>query len=203
MTIFLIRHGETPGNKSRRVQTPDTPLSETGRRQAALLATRLASENITRILSSDYIRTRETVAPLSQLLSMQVTYSPLLRERNFGDLRGRQYDDIGVDFFAQDYTPTNGESWHVFEQRVQHAWQEVLDNARKTSGNLAVITHGLVCLKIVSNHTKTSETQSIPMHWGNTSVTEIELGHPHNVSRLNCSAHLLKDNLHTTSGGKV
>jgi hypothetical protein len=34
VAIFIIRHGETPGNAARVVQTPETPLSARGVRQA-------------------------------------------------------------------------------------------------------------------------------------------------------------------------
>ena len=38
MSIYLIRHGQTNGNRDRILQTPDTPLSELGRQQAQQLA---------------------------------------------------------------------------------------------------------------------------------------------------------------------
>ena len=40
MSIYLIRHGETDGNRTRTVQVPSTPLSEKGLHQASLLALR-------------------------------------------------------------------------------------------------------------------------------------------------------------------
>ena len=62
MSIFLIRHGETPGNVARIVQRPDIPLSERGRAQAGRLAHRLATAGITRILSSDLRRAARRIA---------------------------------------------------------------------------------------------------------------------------------------------
>ena len=56
MAIFVIRHGETDLNAARVFQRPETPLSERGRRQAALLAIRLQPLGITRIVTSDLAR---------------------------------------------------------------------------------------------------------------------------------------------------
>jgi probable phosphoglycerate mutase len=55
--ILLARHGETEWNRVGRWQgQADQPLSETGRRQAAELAERLAGDGITAIYSSDLAR---------------------------------------------------------------------------------------------------------------------------------------------------
>ena len=53
MAIFVVRHGETPGNAARVVQTPETPLSARGALQAERLARRLADAGIGHILASD------------------------------------------------------------------------------------------------------------------------------------------------------
>ena len=60
MSILLIRHGETAGNANRVVQVPETPLSERGLAQAALLGKRLANAGISQILASDYARAAMT-----------------------------------------------------------------------------------------------------------------------------------------------
>ncbi|HYS93330.1 MAG TPA: histidine phosphatase family protein, partial [Candidatus Acidoferrales bacterium] len=88
MSIFLIRHGETLGNASRTVQMPDNSLSPRGTAQAERLARRLAREDIALILSSDYARAVATADHLRLATGAPVRYSPLLQERNFGDLRG-------------------------------------------------------------------------------------------------------------------
>ncbi len=58
--IYLIRHGETPSNATGVVQTPETPLSKRGRKQAIALGRRLAQQDVTAILSSDLERAHET-----------------------------------------------------------------------------------------------------------------------------------------------
>ena len=62
MTTFLIvRHGETDWNVAGRLQGwRDSPLTATGRAQAAAVAARLAGEPIDALVASDLGRTQAT-----------------------------------------------------------------------------------------------------------------------------------------------
>ena len=197
--IFLIRHGETVGNAARIVQLPDSPLSPRGVAQAERLARRLAPAGVARILSSDLTRARTTAETLQRTSGARLTFEPLLHERNFGDIRGTAYVDLGFDMFAPDYAPPNGETWAVFHARVDRAWERVQALAAATSGNLAVVTHGLVCRSLASRHLGLPEGVVVPERWENTSVTVVECPAPWRVTLLNCVAHL--DDLETTPAG--
>ena len=190
MLIFLIRHGETPGNARRIVQRPGIPLSPRGVAQAERLARRLGREGIARILSSDLARAAMTAARLRQVTDAPVQFDPLLQERNFGDLRGTAYADLGFDMFAPDYAPPNGETWEVFHARVDRAWALVQETAAATSGHLAVVTHGLVCRSLASRHLILPAGQDVPERWENAALTVIEGPAPWRVRLLNCIAHL-------------
>ena len=190
MSIFLIRHGETPGNARRIVQRPGIPLSPRGIAQAERLARRLGREGIARILSSDLARAVMTAARLRQVTGAPVQFDPLLQERNFGDLRGTAYADLGFDMFAPDYAPPNGETWEVFHARVDRAWALVQETAAATSGHLAVVTHGLVCRSLASRHLILPAGQDVPERWENAALTIIEGPAPWRVRLLNCIAHL-------------
>ncbi|GAG07470.1 unnamed protein product, partial [marine sediment metagenome] len=85
MQIYVIRHGETPSNAARIIQTPETPLSALGEEQAERLAARLATCGITRIVSSDLPRAAMTAQQLASTTRAPVDHDPLLQERNFGD----------------------------------------------------------------------------------------------------------------------
>ncbi|PYO31726.1 MAG: histidine phosphatase family protein [Candidatus Rokuibacteriota bacterium] len=190
MLIFLIRHGETPGNARRIVQLPGIPLSPRGVAQAERLARRLEREGIARILSSDLARAAMTAEHLRQVTGAPVQFDPLLQERNFGDLRGTAYADLGFDMFAPDYAPPNGETWEVFHARVDRAWALVQETAAATSGHLAVVTHGLVCRSLASRHLILPAGQDVPERWENAALTIIEGPAPWRVRLLNCIAHL-------------
>ena len=69
--VFLVRHAEKTTEKK------DPGLTEAGKARAVALADRLEDEGITHIHSSDYIRTRDTAAPLAERLGLEVAlYNP-------------------------------------------------------------------------------------------------------------------------------
>ena len=189
MSIFIARHGETDHNKNRILQLPNTPLSITGQQQAKLLALRLQSQGITRIISSDYLRAQQTAQALSDISKIGLELNPLLRERNLGDIRGKSYDELAIDPFALDYIPVNGESWDEFHQRVAKAWEFISQQAKLTEGHLLIVTHGLVCRALLPHLSQTSNVKSLSPY-GNTSLTKVDAYPPWAIEYLNCTAHL-------------
>jgi broad specificity phosphatase PhoE len=94
--VLLARHGETNDNREPiRVQGfTDTPLNDTGRRQAAELAERVASEGIRSLWTSDLIRARETADIVGARLGLTPTPDPRLREAFRGRWEGHRFIDI-------------------------------------------------------------------------------------------------------------
>ena len=189
MTVYLLRHGQTPGNANRVVQTPDTPLSDLGVDQAARLAKRLADAGISDILASDLRRAAMTAEPLQAATRARLEHEPLLQERNFGDIRGTPYAEVGTDIMAPDYVPPGGESWDDLHARVDRAWDRIRRAAAAAEGHLAVVTHGLVCYSLVTRHLALPDPGA-PIRFDNTSVTLVESGPPDRVVLFNCTAHL-------------
>jgi 2,3-bisphosphoglycerate-dependent phosphoglycerate mutase len=190
MAIFLIRHGETLGNATRTVQHPDIPLSPRGIEQAGRLAKRLERAGIAAILASDYARAAQTAEYLGRVTGVPVRHEPLLQERNFGDIRGTPYADLGFDMFAPDYAPPNGETWERFHARVDRAWEAVRAAVAAPDAHLAVVTHGLVCRSLAARHLRLPEGHPVPERWENTAVTIVDVPAPWRVRLLNCIAHL-------------
>jgi 2,3-bisphosphoglycerate-dependent phosphoglycerate mutase len=188
--LFLIRHGETEGNAFRIVQHPHIPLSPRGLVQAERLARRLAAEGIAQIVSSDYARAVTTAEHLQRATGAPLVIEPLLRERNFGDLRGRPYAELGFDMFEPDYAPPNGETWPMFHDRVDRAWTRVQELAAATGGSLAVVTHGLVCRSLAARRLILADGEVAPERWENTSLTIVDWPAPWRVRLLNSIAHL-------------
>jgi broad specificity phosphatase PhoE len=94
--VLLARHGETDDNREplRFQGWRDTPLNDTGRRQAAELAERIASAGIVSLWSSDLIRARETAELVGARLGLEVRLDWRLREANRGDWEGRLFEDV-------------------------------------------------------------------------------------------------------------
>jgi broad specificity phosphatase PhoE len=62
--------------------------------------------------------------------------------------------------------------------------------AAESGGNLAVVTHGLVCRSLASRHLILPEGESAPERWENTSLTIVDWPAPWRVRLLNCATHL-------------
>ena len=200
MSIILIRHGETAGNAARILQRPDIPLSARGIAQAERVAKRLAGDGLGAILSSDLTRAAMTAEHIARATGLPIAFEPLLHERNFGDIRGTAYDDLGFDPFDPGYAPPNGETWEVFHARVDRAWERMRAMAAATRGHLAVVSHGLVCKSLAGRHFALPDGHGVPERWENCSVTIVDAQTPWRVDLLNCCVHL--DDLPTpTTGG--
>jgi len=190
MTILVVRHGETDGNAGRILQRPDVPLNERGIRQAEQLAMRLLAHGFVHILCSDLLRARMTAAPLAARSGIAIQESPLLQERNFGDLRGVPYAELSENPFGPDFVPPNGEDWPVFHTRVAEAFAMIVSRRRAVKGTMVVVTHGLVCRALVERHALVPEGISVPEGFANTSVTVLHEDAPHAVNLINCTRHL-------------
>jgi len=184
MAIYLIRHGETPGNRDRVVQVPETPLSDRGLDQAERLAERLSGHPVRRILASDLVRADMTAQALARKLVLPVESESLLQERNFGDLRGTPYAELEQDLFGLDFAPPGGETWQDFHRRVDAAWEKIQEAALGLDGHLAVVTHGLVLHSLAGRHLDAPAEaagrpgDSTPSPIGNTSLTVVEPADP-------------------------
>ena len=194
MSILLIRHGETALNAARIVQHPETPLNARGLAQARRLAERLADFPVAAILSSDYKRAHMTAEAIAAVTGLPIEIQESLRERNFGDVRGVPHADLPVDLYAPDFHPPGGESWAMFHERVALAWAEVCERAAGIEGDLAVVSHALVCRSLVENHLSLADDMDPGIgRWPNTALTVIEHQAPWQVSVLACGAHLAGD----------
>ena len=80
MTVYLVRHAKAGRRKVWPGDDGLRPLSKAGRTQARALAQALADDGITRIVSSPFVRCRETVEPLAQRIGLDVALADALAE---------------------------------------------------------------------------------------------------------------------------
>ncbi|WP_075794600.1 histidine phosphatase family protein [Massilia putida] len=152
--ILLIRHGETAWNAERRLQGHlDIPLNDEGERQAALLASALATEPIDVLVASDLRRARQTAQAVADLRGLALDIEPALRERGYGGFEGLLYSEIeqrfprefaawqARDIEAQLPPGRNvGESFRTFFDRATGA---ILALAAANPGKtMALVAHG-------------------------------------------------------------
>lgn len=91
MRLLLIRHGETPSNLIRALDTgtPGPGLTELGLQQAAALSEYLAHERIGAVFTSSLHRAQLTAAPLARSLGVEALVREGLREIAAGCLEMR------------------------------------------------------------------------------------------------------------------
>lgn len=190
MSLLLIRHGETPLNVARVLQPADTPLSDRGRAQAQALAQRLRGEALGQIVCSDLPRARQTAEIVAAACGVAIETTPLLRERDFGDLRGRPYDGLGFDPLTMADAPPGGESIAEFEARCALAWVDLLQRRAGLGAALAVVTHGLVLRAWLRSERIDRGGATPPAVLGNTALSIVEAAPPHRLRLMACTRHL-------------
>jgi probable phosphoglycerate mutase len=190
MPIILVRHGATALNLARVLQPAETPLNTGGFAQAEAVARELAGMRPAALLCSDLPRAMQTGQAIERATGLAMVTSPLLQERNFGDLRGQAYDGLGFDPLTMAQAPAGGESFEAFERRVSLAFALAVRQRAGSAGPLVVVTHGLVIRAMLAGPIGLGADRLVDMHIGNTSVTVIDERPPHAIALLNSTRHL-------------
>jgi phosphohistidine phosphatase SixA len=84
MTVLLVRHARA-GHSTAAPDDHLRPLDKRGRRQAEKLVDALAAYEVRHILTSPYVRCRQTVEPLAAALGLPVDERPELAEGSTAD----------------------------------------------------------------------------------------------------------------------
>lgn len=149
MRLWLVRHGETEANVAGLYSGhAPTPLTERGIAQAQTLGTLLRNVPVDNVLCSELERARHTTQLILGDREVPVRNMPELNEMFFGDWEMRHHRDLARED-AENYTvwcndwqnatPTNGEGFQAFSQRVERFIAQLADY--KTCQNLLVVSH--------------------------------------------------------------
>lgn len=149
MRLWLVRHGETEANVAGLYSGhAPTPLTERGIAQAQSLSGLLRNVPFDNVLCSELERARHTTQLILAEREVPVRNMPELNEMFFGDWEMRHHRDLAredAENYAvwcndwQNATPTNGEGFQAFSQRVEHFIAQLADY--KDSQNLLVVSH--------------------------------------------------------------
>ena len=94
-SFLFVRHGETDWNRNGLLQGfTDIPLNDTGRAQARDAINVLRDHPIDRIVASPLQRARHTAEIINEALQKPLSFCDGLRERHFGVLEGKTYDEM-------------------------------------------------------------------------------------------------------------
>ena len=116
----------------------------------------------------------------------------MLRERSFGDLRGKAYADIDADIFDDSYAAPNGETQHQIIGRVNLAWRFVMETYQNMHGILVVMPHGLVLRELIKQHLIVDDAMSPLSDFQNTCITQVNGTDKKTILRFCDARHLSK-----------
>jgi probable phosphoglycerate mutase len=137
--LFAVRHGETEWSMSgQHTGRTDIPLLDVGRERAKKVGEFLAGQKFALVLTSPFIRARETAA-LAGFPDAGIDDD--LREWDYGDYEGLKTLDIRKDqpgWFLWDDGVPNGETIDEVSARADR----VIERARRVDGDVLVFAHG-------------------------------------------------------------
>lgn len=134
--FILIRHGQTDWNIAGRYQgQADPPLNATGWEQAQLLAEKIQTIRLNRLVSSPLLRALQTAQVIAEHLQIPLQTDARLMEIHQGDWQTRLRSEIQTiypELFKTwesepwQVTPPGGESLQQVQKRVYQAIDELL-----------------------------------------------------------------------------
>jgi 2,3-bisphosphoglycerate-dependent phosphoglycerate mutase len=143
--LYLVRHAHSDW-------TPDEsrPLSPIGMKDAQSVARTLVKFPITQIVSSPYLRARQTIEPYAERAGLKILEDHRLRERHLGDIGHTSFKDaIKRTWLDPDFAYPEGESIHQAQSRALEALAEYVHT--ETTKHVVISTHGNL-LTIILNH---------------------------------------------------
>ena len=162
MRVTFVRHGESAGNASGKIDTstPGPVLTPKGQQQAQDLVDTLGDNNYDAIYASTMVRTQLTAAPMSQYLRLPIQVLPGLQEIEAGSFEGTPEASASTGYglypigwalpgvipqLPEKYfnkstnMPGTNINGYVFDERVDGALQTMYDNGDR---NPIVFSHG-------------------------------------------------------------
>lgn len=146
---FVVRHGEADNNVKAVVSSDpnnSSHLTEKGREQAGTAGDSLKKENIDIIISSPFVRTKETAEIISKKLgieSSQIKYDERIRELKAGIFDGKSISEYinYFSYFEERFVkkPPQGENYSDIKKRVTDF---IYDTERNYSDkNILIVIH--------------------------------------------------------------
>jgi broad specificity phosphatase PhoE len=157
--LYLIRHGATILTaEDRFAGATNVPLSDEGRRQATLLASRLKSLNLSAVYASPLDRTMETAAILATPHQLEVRAREGLREISHGRWEGMTRAEV-LSAFPEEvaawdedpftFAPAGGESGLAVTARALPALMEI--HAAHRGEQVAIVSHKATIRLVISS----------------------------------------------------
>jgi broad specificity phosphatase PhoE len=184
--LLFIRHAEVASRYQHTFGGRiDMNLSARGRAQAKALAGYLRNKTLDAIYASPMKRVQQTLAPLLKNGASAPTIMPGLREVDFGDWTGFNWEEVRKRFGVHPYdwldeielgAVPNGETGVQFRARVEPCLFEIIQ--RHPGGTVAIFCHGGVIRMMLAILLELPLPKTNSFEVDYTSVTQVAL-HPH------------------------
>ena len=197
---LLLRHGQTPLSAERRFAgRGDVPLTDTGQRQAAAAAARLAARGgIDVIVSSPLRRARRTAEAVAQATGAPLIVDDDLVEADFGKWEGLSFaeasaqspDEMTAWLASADAPPPGGESFAAAALRVLGALDRLL--AAHPDRTLVLVSHVTPVKTLLCRALLAPPAALFRIHLDVASLSEVDwfADGPALVRSMNDTAHL-------------
>jgi probable phosphoglycerate mutase len=197
MDIYLVRHGESTGNKQNRFMGwSDHPLSVVGQQQADAAANRFAALGPMPVVCSDLLRARQTAGAIAANWETDIITDSRWREVNFGDFDDKPWVDFSNDaelsaMMGRDPINTvwpQGESSAMMADRVVSAFLEL---CRGTDEKICVVSHGGPIHAVVAHCLRIPPERYWVLTFNHTGITHIKVSESWTtVITVNDTGHL-------------
>lgn len=181
--IYIVRHGETDWNIQELMQGhTDVPLNKTGKEQAKRIASHLKDIHLDIIYSSPLSRAYETAQTINTHHKKKIITDASLRERQFGELEGKTYDEVmqfhpalvfNETWNYPGYRPPGGESVNDIIKRVSTFTRKVLK--KNPDKSILIVSHGVALRILIGSLLGTPPELLNTLRMGNASLTVIEI----------------------------
>ncbi len=171
-TYYVMRHGEAENNvKNILSSKPDDPhnLTENGKGQVRQGAQSLKGKNIDLIISSDFIRTKQTAEISAEVIGLpkdKILFDPRIREFNAGDFDGQNITayHVFIGSFLNGFvkTPPRGENYYEVKRRVGDFLYDL--ESRYSGKNILIVSHETPLWAMFSVASGLDVEQSIKIH---------------------------------------
>jgi broad specificity phosphatase PhoE len=155
--VYFVRHGQSEHNVSPVFQSPESPLSEAGQKQAENIANRITKIEFETLLSSPFQRAKETAEIIAKITGKNPEFSDLFIERvKPSKINGKSYDDQEASriwheweksLFTTDLKIEDGENFNDLIKRADKALKFLEERPEKS---LVVVTHGFFLRTIIA-----------------------------------------------------
>ncbi len=197
MKLILVRHGETEENVKKICQGQKIggTLTKEGKEQAKKLALRLKDEKIDKIYVSDLKRAKDTAQEITKYHpKTEITYTPELRERNWGTYEGKTREEMNKALEKTDtddinFRPEKGETRKEAIQRVMKFINKLIQTEHNKT--ILLVTHGGPILYLIMHlfQKKWEDHEQYQHH--NCALTILEINEKEKkILTFNCCKHL-------------